>query len=144
MSIWGVNQSQPNPAIVTAGADVACPAATETTVLSALLSGTTPGINTVIETSVACAIVLGATPPTAMTINARIGSGADYDSWTVPPALLTASANLSLAPTLVGILARGLLLGGATINITVNPTGQAVTFKAQSRAVHGFSIGADA
>lgn len=143
MSIWGVNQSLPNPSIVTAGADVACPAATETNVLSGTITAAAPGQNLAVQSDVSCVIVLGASPPTAMTISARVGAGADYDTWTVPPAVLTASANLALAPSLLGTFARNALLAGSTINITVNPTGQAVTFKAQSRVVHSVFIGAD-
>lgn len=143
MSIWGVNQALPNPSIVTAGADVACAAGAETNVLSGTITAVGPGQNLALQSDVACVIVLGATPPTAMTINARVGAGADYDSWTVPPAVLTASANLALAPSLVGTFARNALAAGSTINITVNPTGQAVTFKAQSRVVHSLFIGAD-
>ena len=144
MSIWGVNQSLPNPSIVTAGSDVACPAGSETNVLSATITAATPGLNLALQSDIACVVVLGATPPTAMTINARVGAGADYDSWTVPPAVLTASANLHLAPSLLGNFARNALAAGSVINITVNPTGQAVTFKAQSRAVHTAFISADA
>jgi hypothetical protein len=143
MSIWGVNQSVSNPMIVTAGADVNCPSATETTVLSGTF-GPQPGSqNLAIQSDLAVVIALGATPPTAMVIAVRVGSGADYDTWTVPPAVLVANANLSLAPSLLGIFGRGSLAAGATINVTVNPTGQAVTFKAQSRVVHQLSTGAD-
>lgn len=144
MSIWGVNQALPNPAIVTAAADVSCPAGSETNVLSASITAPAPGQNLAMQSDIACVIAIGATAPSAMTINARVGAGADYDSWTVPPALLVANANLSLAPSLVGTFARNALAGGPTINITVNPTGQAVTFKAQSRAVHAVFVGADA
>lgn len=144
MSIWGVNQALPNPSIVTAGADVACAAGTETNVLIATISSVAPGQNLSLQSDLACIIVLGATPPTAMVIAARVGAGADYDAWTVPPAALVASANLSLSPSLLGTFTRNALAAGSTINITVNPTGQAVTFKAQSRVVHSLFIGADA
>lgn len=144
MSIWGINQALPNPSIVTAGADVACPAGTETNVLSATITAAAPGQNLALQSDVACVISLGATPPTAMTINARVGASADYDSWTVPPVVLAASANLSLAPSLMGTFARNALAAGSAINISVNATGQAVTFKAQSRVVHTVFIGADA
>lgn len=144
MSIWGVNQSLPAPTIVTASSDVACPAGSETTVLSGASSGSAPGQNIVVESSTELVVVLGATAPSAMTVNAKVGAGADYDTWTVPPALLVANAVLNLAPVLVGVLARNLFYSGVTINITVNPTGQAVTLKAQSRCVNAWAIGLDA
>lgn len=143
MSIWGVNQAPPAPLIVTAGADVACPAATETNVLGGSVTVASPGFNFAIFSDCTFTIVLGATPPTALVIAVRQGAGADYDTYTVNPAGLTASAILQLAPSLAGVFGRNALVGGATINVTVNPTGQAVTFKQNGRVVHSFGASAD-
>lgn len=143
MSIWGVNQSLPNPSIATAASDVSCPSATETTVITVAGSGATPGLNVIAEISVSCVIVIGATAPSAMVIAAKVAGGSDFDTWTVPPALLTANAVLALGVVLEGIQSRSTPGSGGAFNVTVNPTGQTVTFKAQSRAVLTYSIGAD-
>lgn len=144
MSIWGVNNSPPNPVVVTAGGDVACPAGSETNVLSGTVTVPTPGANFAVVSDVMGVVVLGATPPTAMVIAARQGAGADYDTWTIPPSALVANAILQVYPTLAGTFGKNALAAGATINITVNPTGQAVTFKATSRVMHNFQLAPDA
>lgn len=143
MSIWGVNQSVGNPQIATAGSDVACPAATETNVLAITLPTASPGLNLAILVDTMVTILLGATPPSAMVIAMRVGAGADIDTYTFPPGGLTANALLQLSPTLAAIFSRGSYTNGATLNITVNPTGQAVTLKAQSRAVLAVNLSAD-
>lgn len=144
MSIWGVNQSPPSPAIVTAGGDVTCNAGVETNVLSGTVTVGTPGANFALVSDVMAYIILGATPPSAMVIAARQGAGADYDTYTVAPLALVANAVLPVSPTLTGIFAKNALAGGATINITVNATGQNVTFKANGRVIHSFALAADA
>lgn len=143
MSIWGVNQAPPAPLIVTAGADVACPAATETNCLGGAITVGSPGFNFAIQSDCTFVVVLGATSPTALVLAVRQGAGADYDTYTVNPASLVASAILQLAPSFVGVFGRNALVGGATINVTVNPTGQAVTFKQGGRVAHTFSASAD-
>lgn len=143
MSIWGVNQSVGNPQIATAGSDVACSAGSETNALAITFPGASQGLNVGILVDVMATIVLGATPPTAMVIAMRVGAGADIDSYTVPPAALVANAVLNLGPTLTAVFARGSYPAGSTLNVTVNPTSQAVTVKAQSRTVMATSISAD-
>lgn len=144
MSIWGVNQAPPSPVIITAGGDVACPAGTETNVLGGSVTVPTPGANFALTSDVMGVIVLGAVAPSALVVAARQGAGADYDSVAINAAALVANAILLIAPTLTGIFAKNSLAGGATINITVNPTGQAVTFKQTGRVVHTFGLAADA
>ena len=143
MSIWGVDQSLANAVIVTAGSDVACSAGAETNVLSGTVTVGTQGANIQLTSDMMGYVVLGATPPTAMVIAARVGAGADYDTWTVAPAALVANAVLPIYATLSGIFARGALAAGSTINMTVNPTGQAVTFKATGRVVHSAALAVD-
>lgn len=143
MSIWGVNQSLAGPTIATAGSDVACPAGSETNVVSANVPTGFSGINGVMMVDIACAIVLGATPPTALVIALRLGSGADLDSYTISPAALVANAILQIAPTLTSNLSRTGGNSSGTMNVTVNPTGQAVTLKANARALFSYQLGND-
>lgn len=143
MSIWGVTQSLSSPVIATAASDVACPAATETNCLSASVVTGISGMNAYIEASLTGVIVLGATPPTALAIALRIGSNVDSDIYTVPPAQLVANAVLQIAVSLVISLSRSNGNASAILNVTANPTGQAVTFKAQSRVVYSYALGAD-
>lgn len=144
MSIWGVNQSLSNPIIVTAGSDVACPAGTETNVISVTATTSFAGMNSVLTVDVTGVIVLGATPPSALVIAVRVGSGSDADSYTVSPAALVANAILQIAPSLAFVNSRGAANVSATLNLTVNPTGQAVTFKAGGRALVSYNLGVDA
>lgn len=143
MSIWGVNQSLPGATISTAGADVACPAGTETNVISASVPNSTPGFNSNLFVDVAAVIVLGATPPTALVIALRFGSGADVDSYTVSPAALVASAILQVAPSFVAALSRSGTGASGPINVSVNATGQAVTLKAGARGLYSYQLGVD-
>jgi hypothetical protein len=143
MSIWGVNQALASPVVTTATSNVSCPAGTETNVLPASLLWTTPGIDVYVECAAEMVITLGSTAPTALAINVRAGSGPDVDTFTVPPVLLVASANLILSPVLVMSINRGYFPTGITFNLSVTPTGQAVTVQAQSRAVWTMLISAD-
>lgn len=144
MSIWGIDQSLAGPQVATAGADVACAAGTETNVISASIPVGFSGFNAVLFVDVACSIVLGATPPTALVVALRLGAGADVDTYTISPAGLVASAILQLAPALVANLSRSSAGGNGTWNVTVNATGQAVTFKAGGRALFSYGLGTDA
>ena len=144
MSIWGVDQSLSGPQVATAGSDVSCPAGTETNVISASVPVGFGGFNAVLFADVACVIVLGATAPTALVVAMRLGAGADVDTYTISPAALVANAILQLSPALVANLSRSSAGGNGTWNITVNATGQAVTFKANGRALFSFGLGGDA
>lgn len=143
MSIWGVDQSVGNPQIATAGSDVACSAGVETNVLSITLPAASPGLNLAILVDTMLSVLLGATAPSAMVVAMRVGAGADVDTYTFPPGGLVNSALLQLSPTLTAVFARGSYASGSTLNVTVNPTGQAVTVKAQSRAVLAVNLSAD-
>lgn len=124
--------------LVTAGADVACPSATDTVILS-----TTATVNDdgpyIWNWAGLAAIVLGATPPTGLIFKVTQTPATRFtgvSSMTVPPVLLVASATLSVGfdasqnDNSANVLSRGTF----TINLTLNPTGQAVTLKAGSCA----------
>ena len=113
--------------------DVACPAGTETTIMSTTaMKGTDPSGVYLPWVFFNIAILLGATPPTALKIAAKIGAGADFNSYNVAPAVLVANATLSLGLSMVGGASIAPWQGaGSIINLTVNPTGQAVTAKGQ-------------
>lgn len=109
-------------------ADVNCPAGTETNVIAIPTNVPIsqgwyyPAVFAVL------AISLGATPPTGVQLGARIGAGADFSYWAIYPGMLAASITLEQSFQLFGagtILAYS--TGPLTINISVNPTAQAVT-----------------
>jgi hypothetical protein len=143
MSIWGVNQALATPVITTATSNVSCPAGQETNVLQASLFSTTQGLDVYLECATEMVITLGATAPTALAINVRAGSGSDVDTFTVPPVLLVANANLILSPVLVASANRLYFSPPIQFFVSVTPTGQAVTVQAQSRAVWSMVISAD-
>lgn len=132
MAIWGVSDPIPIALVgqTVGAADVACPAGVETNVISfggvtALSPG---GYYPIID--LALAIVLGATPPTALVVAAKVGAGSDFDSFATAIGLLVALATLGVSPTLVGANSTvNYYPGVSTINITVLPTGQPVTCK---------------
>lgn len=132
MGDWGTAQEQyvlTNLATV-GGADVAVPAATETTVItSGAIFQPVPGPYYPLV-DITLAILLGATPPTAMVIAFKIGAGSDVATYTLPPAILVANATVLPGVTLAGLNSKAAWVSpGSTINITVNATGQAVTCK---------------
>ena len=132
-ALWG--NAIPIPAAASYGnigaVDVACPSATETNVVT---TGALVALNNGAyypEIWGVLAILLGATAPSALVCAFRLGAGADVDTYTVPPALLTNAATLMVQINLVGVNSASAWVGaGSTINVTINPTGQAVTCKA--------------
>lgn len=146
MSIWGIAEPQAVAAIVTAGGDVAVSAGTETNVLSSsTLTAPTLG-NWYPYIDATLAILLGATPPTALVAAVRIGAAADFDTYTVAPATLTANATLVIGVSFVGVNSRSQWTpgGGGVINLTLLATAQAVTLKAVgSRAIMQLQVGLD-
>lgn len=128
---WGANLSTIAPQQLIAGGDVACPAGTSTPITtgqSTLLVN--PG-GYVVIVDCTIAILLGATPPTNITVQLTINNGATLNTYNVPPALLVAGATIlvpirMVAPEVTSIFAPP----GAPVNILLRPTAQAVTFKA--------------
>ena len=131
-NVWGTQ----NPSYVqgfggtVAGADVACPSGSETNVIQiATVVAPTPGQWRTLIVGV-LGISLGATPPTAIVLAARIGAGADFDSYQVPVGALVANATLAMPVFLNGPISTTLWFPSApTVNITVAPTAQAVTVR---------------
>jgi hypothetical protein len=143
MSTWGVNQALATPVITTATSNVSCPAGTETNVLQASLFSSTQGLDVYLECAAEIVITLGSTAPSALAINIHVAGSPDVDTFTVPPVLLVANANLVLSPVLVASANRLYFSPAIQFNLSVTPTGQAVTVQAQSRAVWSMVISAD-
>lgn len=116
----------------TSGSDTACPAGTRTAVQNlpvnggALTASLAPGATYNVLFFCFVVISLGATPPSALVLDVSGGS-----SWTVPTQLLVANANLLLSFTLVRQIVGG-STPGLFASFGVNPTGQAVTYRANS------------
>ena len=112
------------------GADVTLTAGTETTIATTgALVAAYPG-NYYPLIFCTLAILLGATASTALVIAFKLGSGADVDTYTVPPALLVANATILIGVTLVGVNSAINWIGaGSTINVTGNATTTAATAK---------------
>lgn len=89
-------------------------------------------------------IVMGATPPTALVVKLKTAGATVLDTFTVPPALLVASAIEPIGVCLVGTSSTTLYYPtGDTPIVTLNAATTAATLKAQSRAVFAFWNTAD-
>lgn len=147
-NIYGVANSLAAAAIyVTAGpsGDVSVTAGSETTfITTGALVALNPG-NYYPLIWLASSCLMGGTAATALVYAARLGSAADFDSYTVNPAKLTNNATVGDAIPLLGSASTSAWLGsGSTINITVTSTGQNVTIKgAYTRAVVLLMRGSD-
>lgn len=111
--------------------DVACPAGVTTVLCSTpALKGTDPSGVYLPFVIVNFQVLLGATPPTAFSISARIGAGANFNGVGWPPVLLVANANITICASFVGTPSIVPWQGaGSVINIVALATGQAVTVK---------------
>lgn len=146
MSRWGVASPLALPAAYNPTGDVACPAATRTVIIAAAGVVAQDVGNYYPFLVCSLAILLGATPPTALSIDFGIGAGSAVDTYTLPPAILVANATVIPHFALVGAnSATQWTNPGATINVNLTPTGQAVTLKqVGSRAVVALFRGPDA
>jgi hypothetical protein len=131
-NVYGVANPLALPVLygTASGADVSCPAGSETTVIS---TGAIAALNAGDYYPFAfgsLAILLGGTAPSALIIAMRLGSAADVATYTFPPALLVNGATIIAPVMLVGANSGSAWIGaGSIINITVTPTGQNVTCK---------------
>ena len=134
--IVGVQNFAAPPTLLTAqgGADVAVASGQVVTCLTiggatGTLAQQNPGSVIAVVLGV-IAILLGATPPTALVIFYTAQNGTDSDSYTVPPALLTANATINVPLALFGTAGASQWTGASVSPlIRVNPTSQAVTCK---------------
>lgn len=110
------------------GANVNCPASTETNVIAI---ATNPPISQgwyYPAVSAVLYVTFGATAPVNLNLGARIGAGADFGSAYYGQPLLVAAATVVAPLQFFGyptILAYP--TGPVSINISLNPTGQPVT-----------------
>jgi hypothetical protein len=132
---WGTNLMPGNPAILTLASDTPCTAGVKTTVLSYgsapyYAAGAAGGWYMLAQ--LALAITLGAVAPSALVISLDLAlGGANKDTYTVPPGLLVNLAVLLISATLVVPNSGSLWYPtGDNPEITVNPTGQAITVNA--------------
>jgi hypothetical protein len=128
-NVWGIANPVGLPATYNPTGDINCPAGVSTTVITTgPLAALNPG-DYYPYAVVMCGFLLGGTPPTNLRVNLNMGGGAlDWFDWNV--GLLAAAAPLFGTVVLVGPNSGSAWVGpGSTINIGVNPTGQAVTFK---------------
>lgn len=131
-NLYGIASPNPVPVGVNTigGVDVACPAGSETNVLAILFNP--PTVNGVYYPFIGGYLVisLGATPPTALQYNVRLGAGSDFIALAIGATLLVANANI-IQP----IYAPGTALimnnpsGANTFNVSLTPTAQAVTVR---------------
>jgi hypothetical protein len=133
MPIYGVANQAFTPAVWAPASDVTLTSSTETlaiTTTSALKGNPGQSYTPVI---IGCAaIVLGGTAPSALVLAARYSGGSDVATQTVPVGALVNSAVLMVPVCLVmaSVDAAGDgTIGGAAIEITGDPTGQAATWK---------------
>lgn len=112
------------------GADVACPAATETNIIAATLAGQDTSGFYFPFAFATVVLLMGATPATSITLAIRVGAGADMNTQAIPPAVLVANATVVFPLHIRGTTSQAAYQSpGSVINLTVNPTAQAVTAK---------------
>jgi hypothetical protein len=124
-----------NPTLLTLASDTSCTAGSKTTVLD---SGASPLIKAgaaggwYLVAQLALAITFGGTAPSAVTVTLDlVTAGANQDSFALPVGDLVLSTTFLFAVTLF-VPNSGTIWfpTGDEVQITVNPTGQAVTAKA--------------
>jgi hypothetical protein len=132
---WGTNLYPGNPVKLTLASDTACAAGVKTVVLD---SGASPLIKAgagggwYLIVDVALAITFGASGPSALTITLDlVTAGANQDSYALPVNDLIALAQTLFTVSLMVPNSGSIWYPtGDEVQITVNPTGQAVTVNA--------------
>jgi hypothetical protein len=124
---YGTSNPLPVPQFIYIASNTACPAGAETNVLSATLAAVSPGIYYPVMIG-AIYITLGATAPSQILIGGRIGAGADFQQLGAPAEIFTPNLTYLQSFCMFGTPSDTIWRGaGATVNISLNPTGQAVT-----------------
>lgn len=128
-NVWGTSQPAANLVNGT-GTDTTCNAGAETNVISFTApASASPGNWGLLITGV-ITVLMGATAPSALSVGARFGSLADFDTYGVGVGTLVNSATVSY-PVMLFLAATGAVINSAAnaLNVTLSPTGQNVTFK---------------
>ena len=132
-NVYGVANTNPPPSFwgTIGGTDINCPAGVETNVVAATPTAPTyPGMFYPFATGV-ITITIGATPPGQVVMALRIGSGSDINTIFVWATLMTAGAHIPQSVSFYGYTVAISNPSATTIfNLTVNPSGQAVTVNA--------------
>lgn len=129
-NLYGVANAPGSPfvAITAGGANVNCPAGVETVVVqSAPMIAPSQGYFYCMVAG-QLAIASGATPPTLLTVAARFSTGSDFSSFQIPSTWLTTNYGF-IVPAIFSSINSYLnwLAPGSIIQVTLNPTAQAVT-----------------
>lgn len=137
-NLYGV--ANPAPTLIYStligGANLACPAGTETNLLSTGTLITPSGGAFYPIAWVNLTFTVGATPPTVVALGVRISGGADLGTFNPNIALFVASTNVTISWCVAGPTSRSTWAApGNALQISVNPTAQALT------AVFTFSQG---
>jgi hypothetical protein len=148
---WGTDLSTIAPTVLNANADVAVTAGVVTTAIHSQSGGVAVPLIAANKFDMYpimwgnLAILLGATPPTALVISYATISGTAIQSYTFPPALLLANATAMVPIFMVGPLSSALYQGAGTDPlIQVSATAQNVTVKAVgSSAVFELVLGVE-
>lgn len=144
-NLYGVSQPGFTAVIPLIGGDVVCNAGVETNVYGQAISAPSQG-NWYLVISGVLVILMGATAPGAISIGARIGAAADFDSYNVGAAMLVNNATISIPILLMSAANQSNFFpGGSTFNFTLNATGQNITAKnLGSRLIYQLFRGPDA
>jgi hypothetical protein len=106
---------------------IPCPAGVETTVASVTMAAPSAGFYYPVIWGIMI-LQIGATKPNPVNLAGRIGAGADFGTCGLDQTVFNPSSNFMWPFMLAGPASdlpwRG---AGSTVNLTVNPTGQAVT-----------------
>jgi hypothetical protein len=128
-NLYGVANPVAVPIILSTATLIACNPGVETTVLSSapLVAPSAGFFYPLIF--LAFLIQFGATLPTTLSFNARIGAGADFDQMGLNMSAATALGNIMYYFPLVGIPSNVAWAGsGSVLNLTINAAAQLVNF----------------
>lgn len=129
-NLYGVANGTPQAGIfgnVGSPSNVTCPAGVETTCFTMAAYGLSPGYYYPIIFAEVL-IQYGATLPGALQVAGKIGAGSDFDVAPINVGVVAASTTYFYSYVLVGPESSTIYVPpGSTINVTIAPTGQAVT-----------------
>lgn len=109
-------------------ANIPCPAGSETNIVdSNAIYAVSAGFYYPVVWAGVC-ILYGASIPTSITINGRIGAGSDFMQYQVDVGAVAANAIVTYFPTLIGPMSQVTWLPpGVHIFVSLSPVGQPIT-----------------
>lgn len=130
MSIWAVANALPIPQSLTLGSDLVLPSGSSTQILQSTAFIAPAGATVYPWIYSALAVLMGATPPTALQFTCNIPGVTTFLTFIIAPALLVANATFMISFLGFGVPSRFSYAGaGAGVGVSGQPTTQNCTIK---------------